>query len=327
MTRLKPWLWISPAIAHKLSPSLIKSLGLLGGRPPEWNTFKWRGLHFPNRLGIAGGVDKDAVNTRDWWRLGAGFVEVGTITPHPQRGNTPPVLDRDVEHEALWNRMGFPSKGVAAVKKRLKKLPRPFAAPVFANIGKNATTSLDQAAQDYLYLLEQLRGLVDGFVVNISSPNTKGLRDLLKPERLTDFLAPVLAQKSAPILLKVSPDMEDEELDRVLTISHDLGIDGWILTNTSQGIRENLHFPKEGGVSGRPLGPRSKQLLQRSLELLGARRKDKLIVSVGGVMTAEDVTERLALGADLVQVYAALVFQGPFFLRKVAQCQQVPTKI
>lgn len=322
MSGVKPWLWLSPTLAHKLSPTVLKSLSLFGSaRPPEWRPLDWRGLHFPNRLGVAGGVDKDGQNIKAWWSLGAGFLEIGTITPQPQPGNTPPVLGRDVGKEALWNRLGFPSQGVARVKKRLLEVKRPFATPVFANIGKNASTPLEAASADYMELLQQLRGIVDGFVVNISSPNTKGLRDLLKPERLQGFLQPILAGKNEPVLLKLSPDMEDEELDRVLGISHDLGIDGWILTNTSQGIREGLGFPKEGGVSGRPLAGRSKELLSRALRLLGPRREGKLIVSVGGVMSAQDVIERLQMGADLVQVYSALIFEGPYFFRKVAKCQ------
>lgn len=326
LSNLKPWLWLSPSLAHKLTPTVVNGLGLLPtsvkGNPPIWKPLNWRNLHFPNRLGIAGGVDKDARNIRAWWRLGSGFVEVGTITPQPQRGNTPPVLGRDVNHAALWNRLGFPSQGVNRVKERLLNLKRPFAAPVFANIGKNAQTPLELASADYLELLSQLRGLVDGFVINISSPNTKGLRDLLKPDNLHQFLDPLLKSKQAePILLKLSPDMEDEELERVLTISHDLGIDGWILTNTSQGLREGLNFPKEGGVSGQPLARRSKLLLEQALRILGPRRNGKLIVSVGGVLSHHDVLERLDMGADLVQVYSALVFNGPFFFRKVARCQ------
>lgn len=322
MRSVKPWLWLSPSLAHKLSPAVLNTISLLSPeRPPEWQTLDWQGLHFPNRLGIAGGVDKDADNIRAWWRLGAGFVEVGTITPQPQPGNTPPVLDRDVLTEALWNRLGFPSQGVERVKRRLEQLKRPFLTPVFANIGKNAVTPLETASNDYIELLQRLRGAVDGFVVNISSPNTKGLRELLKPDRLESFLEPIVKDKREPILLKLSPDMEDDELERVLVISSDLGMDGWILTNTSQGIRDGLKFPKEGGVSGRPLAERSKLLLKRALKALGPRREGKLIVSVGGVMSANDVTERLSLGADLVQAYSALIFEGPYFFRKVARCQ------
>lgn len=323
---VKPWLWLSPSLAHKLSPTALKGIGWVSpGRPELWQPFEWRGLKFPNRLGIAGGVDKDAQNVHSFWRLGAGFVEVGTVTPMPQPGNTPPVVDRDIDKAAIWNRMGFPSQGVARVKHRLTKLKRPFAAPVFANIGKNAVTPLENAAQDYIYLLKELSGLTDGFVINVSSPNTKGLRDLLKPEKLRDFLSPIVDSRPSTgeqVLLKLSPDMEDEELSRVLDISYELGIDGWVLTNTSQGLREGLRFAKEGGVSGRPLGPRSKEVLKRSLDLLGRRREGKLIVSVGGIMDPADVQERLQMGADLVQVYSALIFDGPFFFRKVAKWQR-----
>lgn len=327
---VKPWLWLSPSLAHKLSPLALNSLALVNSSSvPEWKPLTWRGLHFPNRLGIAGGVDKDAVNVKAWWGFGAGFLEVGTITPQPQSGNSPPVVARDIAREALWNRLGFPSQGVRRVRDRLSKLPRPFPAPLFVNIGKNATTPLDRAQNDYSELLHELHGQVDGFVINISSPNTKGLRELLKPERLRDFLEPImttLPEGREPILLKISPDLEDDELERVLEISHQLDIDGWILTNTSQGLREGLRFPQEGGVSGRPLAVRSKQLLRRALEILGPRRDGKLIISVGGVLSAEDVEERLSLGADLVQVYAALIFEGPFFLRKVARWQAANQK-
>lgn len=327
MMGLRPWLWLSPSLAHKISPAALNSMTLLTRKksPPHWRAWNWRGLHFPNRLGLAGGVDKDAQNIEAWWSLGAGFLEVGTITPKPQPGNPPPVVDRDVPHAALWNRLGFPSQGVEKVKARLRKLPRPLKAPVFANIGKNATTSLEDAHHDYIHLLNELNGLVDGFVVNISSPNTKGLRELLKPERLKQFLKPILDARPAggsPILLKLSPDLEDHELAAALDISFELNIDGWVLTNTSQGLREGLNFPAEGGVSGRPLTSRSLELLKRTVALLGSRREGKAVISVGGVMSPEDVRARLEAGADLVQVYSALIFEGPYFFRKVAQWQQ-----
>jgi dihydroorotate dehydrogenase len=323
MMGLKPWLWLSPSLAHKVSPVAVNSLTLLSrARPPQWRAFQWRGLNFPNRLGLAGGVDKDAQNVEAWWTLGAGFLEVGTITPKPQPGNPPPVVDRDVAKEALWNKLGFPSQGVKKVKARLAKLPKPFAAPVFANIGKNAVTPLEDAHHDYIELLQELEDVVDGFVINISSPNTKGLRELLKPERLKGFLQPILAARprsGAPVLLKLSPDLEDHELAAVLDISFELNIDGWVLTNTSQGLREGLKFPVEGGVSGRPLNERSLELLKRTILLLGGRREGRLVISVGGVMSAKDVEERLVAGADLVQVYSALIFEGPYFFRKVAR--------
>jgi dihydroorotate dehydrogenase len=234
------------------------------------------------------------------------------------------VVDRDEKHEAIWNKLGFPSQGVERVKSRLKSLPRPFTAPVFANIGKNRDTSLEDAHKDYSFLLRELDGLVDGFVINISSPNTKGLRELLKPERLREFLQPILASRPSrtPILLKLSPDLEDDDLKNALDTSHELGIDGWVLTNTSQGLREGLNFPAEGGVSGRPLTSKSEELLKRAIALLASKREGKLVISVGGVMTADDVASRLRLGADLVQVYSALIFSGPYFFRKVAKWRQ-----
>ncbi|MGE0527214.1 MAG: quinone-dependent dihydroorotate dehydrogenase [Bdellovibrionales bacterium] len=326
MRSLRPWLWLPPALAHKLSPVVLSGLDRVArASPPEWEPLAWRDLHFPNRLGIAGGVDKDARNVRAWWTLGAGFVEVGTVTPQPQPGNTPPVVDRDQSQAALWNRLGFPSQGLPRVRARLETLRRPFLTPVFANIGKNASTPLERAQDDYVELLRGLRGLVDGFVINISSPNTKGLRELLQPDRLRGFLEPIvssLPQQHEPILLKLSPDMNTEELGRVLEISEELGLDGWILTNTSQGLREGLSFPKEGGVSGRPLAPLAKEMLRTTLGLLGSRRQRKLVISVGGVMSGADVRERLALGADLVQAYSALIFEGPYFFRKVARWQR-----
>src|ERR1700752_4932770 len=127
MGSLKPWLWLSPSFAHKVTPTVLRGLNWLPHpAPPEWQPLSWRGLHFPNRLGIAGGVDKNAENVKAWWSLGAGFLEIGTITPQPQPGNTPPVLDRDIAHEALWNRLGFPSHGVKRVKRRLARVKRPF---------------------------------------------------------------------------------------------------------------------------------------------------------------------------------------------------------
>lgn len=326
MRSVRPWLWLPPAFAHKVSPKLLRGLNWLGHiNPPEWNSFRWRGLNFPNRLGIAGGVDKDCENIPAWWALGAGFIEVGTITPLAQSGNTEPVLARDVAKSALWNRLGFPSRGVDFARHRLSQLKRPTLTPIFANIGKNANTPLDQAHLDYLRLYNELAGLVDGFVINISSPNTRGLRDLLKPDRLQDFLGKIMSSLPAarpPVLLKLSPDLEAGELERALTISDDLGIDGWVLTNTSQNLRAGLNFPKEGGVSGQPLAPLAREFLAQTIQLLGPRRTGKLLVSVGGVMSAGDVTERLALGADLVQVYSALIFNGPFFFRKVARAQR-----
>jgi dihydroorotate dehydrogenase len=330
MTKARPWLWIPPQLAHDWSPRFMAWYGRYCREAvPVWKSFKWKGLKFPNPLGIAGGVDKDCLGLEGWWRAGAGFAEVGTITPLPQPGNSGTRVGRDLGQQAVWNRLGFPSEGMDVVAKRLSELPRPHRTPIFANLGKNAVTPLDFAHSDYVLGATRLSKHVDGFVVNISSPNTEGLRELLQPARLKKFLTPLsthFRQLKQPWLLKMSPDLSTMELEAVLKTSMDLGVDGWILTNTSQGLRDSLKFPEGGGISGKPLAGKSKSVLESTIKILGADRGDKLLVSVGGILTPEDVEERLEMGANLVQVYAALVFSGPFFFRKVAKWQQLRKK-
>lgn len=305
-----------------MSPLFLKLYGWThSSSPPEWAPWNWRNLQFPNPLGISGGVDKNAQSVTDWWALGAGFIEIGTVTPYPQKSNPGTILNRDLLNEALWNRMGFPNQGVKAVKARLQKLPQKRKTPLFANIGKNRATPLNQAAEDYITGLKELSPLVDGFVVNISSPNTQGLRQLLDPSYLKDFLQPILQANilKKPILLKLSPDLEEGQLESALQTSVDLNLDGWILTNTTVKREPTLSFPKEGGVSGRPLASTSLQYLKKTIQWLGADKKDRLVISSGGVLSSQDIRERLHWGADLVQVYSALVLKGPFFFKKVAR--------
>lgn len=331
---VKPWLWMPVHLAHRLSPVALKMYGRFNQfQTLSWRSFNWRGLEFTNPLGIAGGVDKDATSIEDWWTLGPGFLEVGTVTPRPQSGHAGKVMERSRDQNAIWNKMGFPSQGVERVIKRLKGLYQPRFTPIFANIGKNAATPIESAVDDYLTCLHLLTGLVDGFVINISSPNTQGLRELLSPDRLRTFLEPLVSASraphgkrasdtAAPLLLKISPDLSPTQLDEVLFVAVDAGIDGFVLTNSSAEIRQGLPFPEEGGISGAPLAARSKEFLQRTLRVLGDKRKGLLIVSCGGILSPQDVFERLELGADLVQVYSALVFEGPFFFRKVAELAQ-----
>lgn len=330
MVGKKPWLFLPASFAHQMSSWFLSAYGRL--KPYQtltWSPFTWRNLEFTNPLGIAGGVDKDAEHVKDWWTLGPGFIEIGTVTPKPQPGNSGRVLARDNDHQALWNQMGFPSRGVKKVLSNIRGLYEPRFTPIFANIGKNASTPLEKASEDYIECMQGLRGFVDAFVINVSSPNTEGLRDLLEPARLKEFLSPVLAanrdstgKRSSdgghPVLLKLSPEVSCSTLNQVLKVCVDLGVDGFVLTNSSLEIRESLSFPKTGGVSGRPLANRSKELLKETVRYLGDQAKDKLLISCGGVLTPEDVFERLSLGANLVQVYSALVFNGPFFFRQVA---------
>lgn len=325
----KPWLWLPARVAHDLSPLFLQAYSFL--REPvryEWRPFAWQGLQFANRLGLAGGVDKDAGSIRAWWALGAGFVEIGTVTPQPQGPNPGRIMARDSQNLALWNKMGFPSAGMEKVARNLARLPRPYHTPVFINIGKNRTTTNEYAAQDYVACMRQLAPFADAFVVNISSPNTTGLRDLLKRENLRKFLEPIVSERarlpkaratSLPLLLKLSPDLQQEDLASALETSLDLQMDGWIVSNTTLQRGNDSPFPNEGGVSGGPLAALSLEILRKTLALLGTKRQGKLLISAGGILSAKDVRERLELGADLVQVYSALIFQGPGFFKDVAR--------
>lgn len=325
----RPWLWLPATWAHKLSPLALR---LYGRSHPyqtlTWAPFTWRGLEFHNRLGLAGGVDKNGETVPAWWTLGPGFVEVGTVTPEPQTANPGKVIDRDRASRALWNRMGFPNDGADALVKRLKRLYQPHFTPLLINLGKNRTTPLPRAAEDYTTLMCKLKEVADIFVINISSPNTAQLRELHSRERLGEFLQTLgetqkalrAEGQSRPLLLKLSPDLSDEDLDNVLAAcTQSEVIDGWVLTNTTLSRPAGSPFPSEGGVSGAPLAALSEALLKKTLVRLGNTRRGKLIVSCGGVMSAADVRKRIELGADLVQVYSALIYEGPFFFRKIAK--------
>jgi dihydroorotate dehydrogenase len=323
---MKPWLWMPASLAHTLAPLALELHALVSDRTSyEWQKFEWRGLKFDNRLGIAGGVDKDASHVEQWWTYGPGFIEVGTITPRAQGPNPGKIMARDNSSQALWNRMGFPGSGAWVARENLNDLKYSRHTPVFVNIGKNRSTPNEEAARDYAECIGILGELADAFVVNISSPNTTGLRELLEPQNLTRFLEGVLSARNTsvapktPVLLKVSPDIEDREFRRVIEIAKGAGIDGFIATNTTLARESGSPFPAEGGVSGAPLAQRSKDVLKLMVDVLGPNRSDTLLVSCGGVMSPEDVFERLELGADLVEVYTALIFQGPWFFRDVAQ--------
>lgn len=326
---MKPWLLLPVKVAHDVAPIALRlGAAFQSDEIPKWNPLKWKGLQFPNRLGLAGGVDKDGELIEEWWAYGAGFVEVGTVTPKPQGPNAGKIMGRDLESKALWNRMGFPGSGMRIARENLRDLPQKKRAPVFVNIGKNRDTSNEDAAKDYATCIQTLTGLADAFVVNISSPNTTGLRELLQPKNLQRFLGSVLAAKTkaetdsprtTPVLLKLSPDADNADLKTVVQVACELGIDGFIATNTTLARTHGSPFPPEGGVSGAPLAERSKEVLSLLQSELGANKGDRLLVSAGGVLTPADVRERLSLGADLVQTYSGLIFEGPGFFRQVAK--------
>lgn len=315
------WKYLPAGLAHSLAPlGLHYYSSKMPETTPQWQSFDWRGLHFKNRLGIAGGVDKNASMLSVWPKLGAGFIEIGTITPYSQSANKGKILDRDWNSQNMWNKMGFPNHGSDEVYFNLLSARENLKLPVFVNIGKNRSRPNEEAEIDYQYLTDRFLPLADAFVVNVSSPNTTGLRDLQNETTLKSLTGKVVAiAGNKPVLVKLSPDMSEETLTSSIAACLDSKVSGFVLTNTTLSRPAGCPFPKEGGLSGKDLGELSKKNLKLALQFLGNDRKNLLIVSVGGVLSAEQVQERLDMGADLVQVYSALIFNGPTFFRDTAQ--------
>ena len=323
----KPWLYLPSSWLYALSPIALKFYSCFNSpRPDSWKPVKWRGLSFSNPLGTAGGLDKNALYIQDYWSLGAGFVELGTVTPKAQSSNPHKILDRSVPHLSLWNNMGFPNKGLDFVKQKLEILFKNFQdqlpSPLFINIGKNRDTPISQAIGDYEKSMTALYPFADIFVINISSPNTKDLRELFDEKNLPLFLNAIHEIRSKlkikrPLILKLSPDEED--FIRIIEQSASAGIDGWCVCNsTKQRPVKNLFPEDRGGLSGQLLADISLKLLERLTAYLRKNQiEDKLVISCGGVLTAQDVLQRLELGADLVQVYSAVVFKGYGFFKSV----------
>lgn len=320
---MKPWLLLPPKWAHDLGPWALPVISALCKKKNySYNEKYWRGLCFRNPLGLAGGADKDGHSLLSWQNLGVGFLEVGTVTPLPQAANPGKILDRDISQKAVWNKMGFPNAGADRLHQKLQSIRSRITVPLFINIGKNRTTSNEDAANDYVQCLNKLADLGDAFVVNVSSPNTKDLRELLKRENLQKFLTPIIAAKNnlrqkKPLLLKLSPDMPHESLLEALKTTLDMDLDGWILTNTTLTRPPQIHFPTDGGLSGEPLKNISFENLQKASLFLQKQKGDRLLISTGGIGSSDEVLRRLDAGADLVQIYSALVFEGPLLFQKI----------
>lgn len=331
---IKPFLFLKkPENAHHLTFSLIHFIfnlallkpfikGIYAYQSPllEREVF---GLKFKNPVGLAAGLDKDARLIDELGTLGFGFIEIGTLTPKPQAGNPQPRLFRLPGDQALMNRMGFNNGGVEEAVGRLKE--RKTDVLIGGNIGKNKDTPNEKAIDDYLLCLEALHPYVDYFVVNVSSPNTPNLRDLQEKEPLKKLLSAVKAaniskKKPKPILLKIAPDLTDGQLDDIIEIVKQTGIDGVIATNTTIDydlVKNERNAVKEigsGGISGKPLRARSTEVI-RYLSL----KSDKSfpIIGVGGIFTAEDAVEKLEAGASLVQVYSGMIYEGPGMVKKI----------
>ncbi|MCS6975296.1 MAG: quinone-dependent dihydroorotate dehydrogenase [Cyclobacteriaceae bacterium] len=281
------------------------------------------GLEFPNPVGLAAGFDKDAKYVDELACLGFGFIEIGTVTPLPQPGNEKPRLFRLSKDKALINRLGFNNAGVAEAARRLKK--RKTSIIIGGNIGKNKNTPNEEALRDYIICVDALYEYVDYFVLNVSSPNTPGLRELQDKEPLRILLKGVKQQLQnkpvyKPMLLKIAPDLTDSQLEDIVFILRDTQTDGVIATNTTI-LRQGLNTSEKrvaqcgpGGLSGKPLRERSNQVIRFLRQRLGP---DYPIIGVGGIMTPDDAVEKLKAGADLIQIYTGFVYGGPGFVKTI----------
>jgi dihydroorotate dehydrogenase len=313
---------LSPERAHVLAMSALRALGTVRTAPslpaggPDLGVTS-AGLRFAHPVALAAGFDKDGEAVAGLFGVGFAGVEVGTVTPRPQPGNPAPRLFRIPEARALINRMGFNNHGLDAMARRLRCLGR-RPGPVGVNLGKNKDTPLERAVDDYVAGVEKLGALADYVVVNASSPNTPGLRQLQQSEPLRALLSTVHARleeiaPGKPLFLKIAPDLSSEEVESIVDVAVDVGITGLICTNTTLS-RPGVSGPvaaEAGGLSGAPLAPLALETLRRA----SARARGRLALwASGGIFTADDVLERLEAGADLCQVYTAFIYEGPFLV-------------
>jgi dihydroorotate dehydrogenase len=281
------------------------------------------GLTFKNPVGLAAGYDKDGVAIKGLCALGFGHLEIGTVTPRPQPGNPQPRLFRLVEDEGIINRLGFPGKGADFLAKRLVTRPRGVILGV--NLGKNKDTPLENASDDYIALLRRFTPLADYLTINISSPNTVGLRRLQGREMLESLLGAIAQERESmslgraghtPVLVKLAPDLSDEELDDAVGVILDTKMDGIIATNTTlsrEGLK-SAHRGEAGGLSGKPLTALSDLVLSQVVKRVNGKIP---VVGVGGISNADDAKRKLDLGATLVQVYSGMVYAGPGLVKEI----------
>ena len=313
---------------HELSTKLIKLFNfipflsfllrkcyLISDKSLERELF---GIKFKNPIGLAAGFDKNATLFNDFRNFGFGFIEIGTVTPLPQDGNPKKRIFRLSKDEALINRLGFNNSGVEKIKKNLNRKKNII---IGANIGRNSFTSNEEAHFDYIKCYKELYPYVDYFAINISSPNTKGLRDLHNKDLLEPLIKKITSLNYSkgnpkPILLKISPDVTLSQLDQIIGLVIDYRVHGIIATNTSIS-REGLlskNKSEAGGLSGRPINKRSNEIIRYLRKNLD---KDFPIIGVGGIMSPEDAIEKINCGADLIQLYTGFIYQGPSLIKKI----------
>ncbi|MFC0036008.1 quinone-dependent dihydroorotate dehydrogenase [Cardiobacterium valvarum] len=313
---------LDPEKAHDLALGMLTRFPTImpkmqGGQPVEL-----LGLTFPNRLGLAAGLDKNGVAISAFDRSGLGFIEIGTVTPRPQPGNDRPRLYRLPEHQAVINRMGFNNDGIDALIERVIVTPRPRAI-LGINLGKTKNTPNEQALDDYLIGIQKAWAHADYLAINISSPNTAGLRDLQHGAALRTLLTGIKSeqqrlaastQKHVPIVVKIAPDLDDDALNDLLDTIAACGIDGIIATNTTldkSAVASHPHGSEQGGLSGAPLTAHATAILTK----IRTRLPNIPLIAAGGVMNAADMQAKLDAGADLVQIYTGLIYHGPQLIR------------
>ncbi|UII29040.1 quinone-dependent dihydroorotate dehydrogenase [Fulvivirga maritima] len=322
-----------PEKVHHFTFNLLKALSPLPGIKGMWRSMfcyehkslerELFGIRFKNPVGLAAGFDKDAQVVDELACLGFGHLEIGTVTPKGQPGNDKPRLFRLPEDKAIINRMGFNNDGAIAAVERLKK--RKSDVIIGGNIGKNKVTPNELAFEDYEYCFETLYPVVDYFVLNVSSPNTPNLRELQDKEPLTKLLKAVInlnlqKEKPKPILLKIAPDLTEGQLDDIVEIVKEVKLDGLIAHNTTisrEELKTSASRVQEigaGGLSGKPLTQRSTEILKY---LRGKLGMEFPIISVGGIMSAEDALEKLEAGASLIQVYTGFIYEGPALIKQI----------
>jgi dihydroorotate dehydrogenase len=333
---IKPVLFLfPPETAHGLTLFLFKVLlktPLIGGLFKRYCTSEsnvsqvsFCNLSFPNRIGLAAGFDKNGEYLHEMPALGFGFIELGTVTPKPQDGNPQPRLFRLPGDDALLNRMGFNNRGVDFLVEQLIAFSRPKGLIIGGNIGKNKDTPNENALDDYLICFEKLFTHVDYFVVNVSSPNTPGLRALQEKEPLTLILTALQQANnrrinSKPILLKIAPDLELSQIDDIIEVVQSTKCHGLVVSNTTSD-RMNLSTDSSllesfgsGGISGKPVREKSNQLIAYIFEKTNGMLP---IIGVGGVSSVEDAKNKLKAGATLIQIYTGLVYEGPFLVKNL----------
>jgi dihydroorotate dehydrogenase len=326
---------LDPETAHGVTLRTLDALHAIGGglllpQPPKPFPTRVFGLTFPNPVGLAAGLDKNASHADALFALGFGFVEVGTVTPRPQAGNPKPRMFRLAGHHAIINRLGFNNDGVDALVRNVERM-RARRGVLGINIGKNKDTPNESAEADYLHCLERVYPLADYITVNISSPNTAGLRELQEEQALRRLVGALregqerLAArhgKRVPMLVKIAPDLSESDIEAAARVLSDLQVDGVIATNTTIGRPDVEHLPvadEAGGLSGRPLMAQATTVLR----MMRTRLPESIpLIGVGGILSGADAVTKMAAGANLVQCYSGLIYRGPALIGECVEAMR-----